>query len=102
MRPCATLIRPPSTTTATSSTSSDAGNLVHMAPAQSKLARSAAVLTSMQTKGGAALVGTLFALLYLRRKLAQAAQDAQDKRASLALSFGSILVRRADEDVPHR
>ncbi|KPV72593.1 uncharacterized protein RHOBADRAFT_48881 [Rhodotorula graminis WP1] len=56
-----------------------------MAPAQSNLARSTALLTSMQTKGGAAIVGTLFALLYLRRKLAQAAQDAQDKRGAREL-----------------
>lgn len=60
-----------------------------MAPAQSKLARSSLLLTSMQTKGGAAIVGTLFALLYLRRKLAQAAREAEERRASVPTGFAA-------------
>ncbi|GAA5902383.1 hypothetical protein JCM8208_007274 [Rhodotorula glutinis] len=67
-----------------------------MAPAQSKLARSTALVTSMQTKGGAAIVGTLFALLYLRRKLAQAAQDAQDKRNQQMLTTPQIEMAQRD------
>ncbi|GAA6049196.1 hypothetical protein JCM3770_003305 [Rhodotorula araucariae] len=67
-----------------------------MAHSQSKLARSTALLTSMQTKGGAAIVGTLFALLYLRRKLVQAAKEAEEKRNMQLLTTPQIELAQRD------
>lgn len=50
-----------------------------MAPAQSKLAQQS-VLTGLQAKGGAAVFAALVALVYLRRKVVQAAAEAAEKR----------------------
>lgn len=50
-----------------------------MAAAQSKLVQQSG-LTGLQAKGGAAVFAALVALVYLRRKVVQAAAEAAEKR----------------------
>ncbi|GAA5995368.1 uncharacterized protein JCM10292_005128 [Rhodotorula paludigena] len=67
-----------------------------MAPAQSKLARSSAALTSLPAKGGAAAVATLLALVYLRSKVVHAAKEAEEKRNRQLLTTPQIELAQRD------
>ncbi|BGP11007.1 ATP-binding cassette long-chain fatty acid transporter pxa1 [Rhodotorula toruloides] len=66
-----------------------------MAPAQSKLAQQSA-LTGLRAKGGAAVFAALVALVYLRRKVVQAAAEAAEKRNRQMLTTPQIELAQRD------
>lgn len=62
-----------------------------MAPAQSKLASALPLRTRLEGgSGAAAIAATLLALVYLRRKVVQAAQEAADRRNQAVLTTPQI------------
>ncbi|GAA5984731.1 hypothetical protein JCM10908_003477 [Rhodotorula pacifica] len=68
-----------------------------MAPAQSKLARGRTLMTNFEGgSGAAAIAATLLALVYLRRKVVQAAQEAADKRNRQLLTTPQIELAQRD------
>ncbi|BGP27281.1 peroxisomal ABC transporter [Rhodotorula toruloides] len=66
-----------------------------MAPAHSKLAQQSA-LTGLRAKGGAAVFAALVALVYLRRKVVQAAAEAAEKRNRQMLTTPQIELAQRD------